>query len=105
MLELRFGLVGERPLTLDEVGRHFELTRERIRQIESKALTKLRHPCSPAAAGRALAVSTPAEEHAEQYENRAARPCETAGQRAAPVADCGLLSTLLVFRQVDPSRK
>ncbi len=58
VLELRFGLVGERALTLDEVGRHFDLTRERIRQIEAKALTKLRHPCSPAqAAGRALAAS------------------------------------------------
>ncbi|HAS08920.1 MAG TPA: hypothetical protein DCS55_00110, partial [Acidimicrobiaceae bacterium] len=57
VLELRFGLVGERPLTLDEVGRHFELTRERIRQIEAKALTKLRHPCSPAQRrGRAMAV-------------------------------------------------
>ena len=33
-------------LTLDEVGRRFNLTRERIRQIEAKALTKLRHPCS-----------------------------------------------------------
>ena len=56
VLELRFGLIGERPLTLDEVGRHFELTRERIRQIEAKALTKLRHPCSPSTRGRALAV-------------------------------------------------
>jgi RNA polymerase primary sigma factor len=46
VLELRFGLVGDRPLTLDEVGRHFDLTRERIRQIEAKALTKLRHPCA-----------------------------------------------------------
>jgi len=57
VLELRFGLVGDRPLTLDEVGRHFALTRERIRQIEAKALTKLRHPCSPAQRrGRAIAV-------------------------------------------------
>jgi RNA polymerase sigma factor (sigma-70 family) len=57
VLELRFGLVGDRPLTLDEVGRHFQLTRERIRQIEAKALTKLRHPCSPGGArGRAVAV-------------------------------------------------
>jgi RNA polymerase sigma factor (sigma-70 family) len=47
ILELRFGLAGDRPLTLDEVGRMFNLTRERIRQIEAKALTKLRHPCSP----------------------------------------------------------
>jgi RNA polymerase sigma factor (sigma-70 family) len=46
ILSLRFGLEGEQPLTLDEVGRQFNVTRERIRQIEAKALTKLRHPCS-----------------------------------------------------------
>jgi RNA polymerase sigma factor (sigma-70 family) len=46
ILSLRFGLAGEQPLTLDEVGRQFDVTRERIRQIEAKALTKLRHPCS-----------------------------------------------------------
>jgi RNA polymerase sigma factor (sigma-70 family) len=57
VLELRFGLVGDRPLTLDEVGRHFDLTRERIRQIEAKALTKLRHPCSPSARGRGRALA------------------------------------------------
>jgi RNA polymerase primary sigma factor len=57
VLELRFGLVGDRPLTLDEVGKHFQLTRERIRQIEAKALTKLRHPCAPGGArGRPVAV-------------------------------------------------
>jgi RNA polymerase primary sigma factor len=46
ILSLRFGLHGDEPLTLDEVGRRFNVTRERIRQIEAKALTKLRHPCS-----------------------------------------------------------
>jgi RNA polymerase sigma factor (sigma-70 family) len=46
ILALRFGLEGDQPLTLDEVGRQFNVTRERIRQIEAKALTKLRHPCS-----------------------------------------------------------
>jgi len=46
ILALRFGLRGEQPLTLDEVGQMFNVTRERIRQIEAKALTKLRHPCS-----------------------------------------------------------
>jgi RNA polymerase sigma factor (sigma-70 family) len=46
ILSLRFGLAGDQPLTLDEVGRQFDVTRERIRQIEAKALTKLRHPCS-----------------------------------------------------------
>jgi hypothetical protein len=47
VLELRFGLVGDRPHTLEEVGQKFELTRERIRQIEAKALSKLRHPAVP----------------------------------------------------------
>jgi len=41
VLELRYGLNGEQPCTLDEVGRAFEVTRERIRQIESQALKKL----------------------------------------------------------------
>jgi RNA polymerase sigma factor (sigma-70 family) len=48
VLALRFGLVTGEPLTLEEVGREFDLTRERIRQIESKALCKLRHPSTPA---------------------------------------------------------
>jgi RNA polymerase primary sigma factor len=47
VLSLRYGLGGTDPHTLEDVGRRFELTRERIRQIEAKALTKLRHPCSP----------------------------------------------------------
>jgi RNA polymerase sigma factor (sigma-70 family) len=46
VIDMRFGLSNDEPLTLDEVGRQFNLTRERIRQIEAKALTKLRHPCS-----------------------------------------------------------
>src|SRR5690606_33340013 len=44
VLMLRFGLVGGREYTLEEVGRRFNVTRERIRQIEAKALRKLRHP-------------------------------------------------------------
>ena len=42
MLELRYGLNGEHPRTLDEVGRTFNVTRERIRQIENQSLKKLR---------------------------------------------------------------
>jgi len=42
ILELRFGVSGERPHTLDEVGRAFNVTRERIRQIEAQGLRKLR---------------------------------------------------------------
>ena len=44
VLRLRFGLVDGRPRTLEEVGKEFNVTRERIRQIEAKALRKLRHP-------------------------------------------------------------
>jgi RNA polymerase primary sigma factor len=52
VLALRFGLAGGRPSTLEDIGQEFELTRERIRQIEAKALTKLRHPCTPASLRR-----------------------------------------------------
>jgi len=45
ILRLRFGLVNGRTYTLEEVGQKFGLTRERIRQIEGKALRRLRHPC------------------------------------------------------------
>ena len=44
VIKLRFGLEDGRPRTLEEVGKQFEITRERIRQIEAKALRKLRHP-------------------------------------------------------------
>ena len=44
VLELRFGLVDGSSRTLEEVGRQFQVTRERIRQIEAKALRKMRHP-------------------------------------------------------------
>ena len=44
VLRLRFGLYDGRTRTLEEVGREFNVTRERIRQIEAKALRKLKHP-------------------------------------------------------------
>ena len=44
ILQLRFGLEDGRSRTLEEVGKEFNVTRERIRQIEAKALRKLRHP-------------------------------------------------------------
>jgi RNA polymerase primary sigma factor len=44
VLELRFGLIDGKDHTLEEVSNYFNVTRERIRQIEAKALRKLRHP-------------------------------------------------------------
>ena len=44
ILTLRFGLDGGEPHSLEEVGRHFNLTRERIRQLQARAMCKLRHP-------------------------------------------------------------
>ncbi len=56
IIEMRYGLGGGDTATLDEVGRHFNVTRERIRQIEAKALAKMRHPSTPGGL-RELAVS------------------------------------------------
>jgi len=44
VVKLRFGLIDGQARTLEEVGKEFGVTRERIRQIESKTLAKLRHP-------------------------------------------------------------
>ncbi|HBU00638.1 MAG TPA: RNA polymerase subunit sigma, partial [Thermotoga naphthophila] len=44
VLRMRYGLLDGKPKTLEEVGQYFNVTRERIRQIEVKALRKLRHP-------------------------------------------------------------
>jgi len=54
ILSMRYGLEDGIPHTLDEVGRCFDLTRERIRQIEAKALMKLRHPANPTGLRRML---------------------------------------------------
>ena len=51
VLESRFGLGGLQEKTLEEVGKQFEVTRERIRQIETKSIRKLRHPARAASCG------------------------------------------------------
>jgi RNA polymerase sigma factor (sigma-70 family) len=56
ILKLRFGLDRGEPRTLEEVGEHFNLTRERIRQIEARAMSKLRHPSSDTGARDLLNV-------------------------------------------------
>ena len=44
VLRMHFGLEGGDPMTLQEIGRRFRLTKERVRQIKERALRKLRHP-------------------------------------------------------------
>lgn len=44
IIEMRFGLADGNPMTLEEIGKHFSVTRERIRQIEARALSKMREP-------------------------------------------------------------
>ncbi len=56
ILKLRFGIDRGEPRTLEEVGEHFNLTRERIRQIEARAMSKLRHPSADTGARDLLAV-------------------------------------------------
>ena len=56
ILKLRFGLDRGEPRTLEEVGEHFNLTRERIRQIEARSMSKLLHPSSDTGARDLLAV-------------------------------------------------
>jgi RNA polymerase sigma factor (sigma-70 family) len=56
ILRLRFGLDRGEPRTLEEVGAYFNLTRERIRQIEARAMSKLRHPSSDTGARDLLTV-------------------------------------------------
>ncbi|HEY7705211.1 MAG TPA: sigma-70 family RNA polymerase sigma factor [Acidimicrobiia bacterium] len=56
VIEMRYGLGPDEPKTLDEVGRYFNVTRERIRQIESKALAKMRHPSTPGKLRRLAAL-------------------------------------------------
>ena len=56
ILKLRFGLDRGEARTLEEVGEHFNLTRERIRQIEARAMSKLRHPSADTGARDLLSV-------------------------------------------------
>ena len=58
VLRLRFGLDRAPEQTLAEIGERFDLTRERIRQIEAKALTKLRHPCIAGTGGRTVTAAS-----------------------------------------------
>jgi RNA polymerase primary sigma factor len=58
VIELRYGFLDGSPRTLEEVGRGFGVTRERARQIEAKALTKLRHPSIPKDLRAAISEAT-----------------------------------------------
>ncbi len=90
ILKLRFGLDRGEPRTLEEVGEHFNLTRERIRQIEARAMSKLRHPSSDTGARDLLArlVACRHEEAAHPHRLRCAgldRGQEGSGAVTAPL--------------------
>ena len=111
MIELRYGFADGSPRTLEEVGRRFSVTRERARQIEAKALTKLRHPCvpkelrvgdhrsdrltpkrrrpPPAWSARQVVARPPA--HLDDLGR--ARPTPTPGRRRAPAGTRNTMST------------
>jgi DNA-directed RNA polymerase sigma subunit (sigma70/sigma32) len=57
VLKLRFGLDRGEPRTFDEVADHVDLSPERVRQIEARALSKLRHPCTDSGARDLLLAS------------------------------------------------
>ena len=83
VLELRYGLGGEHPRTLDEVGRTFNVTRERIRQIENQSLKKLQSPRGgPEAPRRRLSARRDARRHRRRAPATAAR--RASGSRARP---------------------
>ena len=55
VIRMRFGINSDKPMTLEAIGQHYGVSRERIRQIESKAIRKLRHPARAAALKEAMA--------------------------------------------------
>lgn len=55
VIRMRFGINSDKPMTLEAIGQHYGVSRERIRQIESKAIRKLRHPARAAALREAMA--------------------------------------------------
>ena len=54
IIRMRFGINADKPMTLEAIGQHYGVSRERIRQIESKAIRKLRHPARAAALKEAM---------------------------------------------------
>lgn len=97
VIKLRFGLGGEEPLTLEEVGLRFNVTRERIRQIESKALVKLSTPAKKENFAlymgdqfewsRPSAPSFFSEEISDSPENKHAREVGCVQQQSDPLMD------------------
>ncbi len=94
VIQLRFGLEDGRSRTLEEVGRDFNVTRERIRQIEAKALRKLRHPSrsrklkdyldrGPRYSTKEEALAAAAETHALRVQKRKRRELAVAAARDA----------------------
>ena len=107
VLELRFGLRGEEPRTLEEVGQRFGVTRERIRQIEAKTLNKLQaYPRHPAPAGVPGLGRAAARRGRPARRRAAARrgPCGRRRRSARPEAELAGSSARAGGGRADPAR-
>ena len=83
VVSMRFGLTDGQPKTLDEIGKVYGVTRERIRQIESKTMSKLRHPSRSRSCGTTW---TEPGEGTKGRDRRRAGESEAAEARAGPIA-------------------
>ena len=92
ILKLRFGLDRGEPRTLEEVGEHFNLTRERIRQIEARAMSKLRHPSSRHRRPRPARRLTPRSSRRRVRRGRPLSPCATTSPPPGP-SSCPTMPT------------
>lgn len=104
ILILRFGLGGEAPKGLDDTGKHFGVTRERIRQIEAKAIRKLKHP-SRRFVMMGLSWQLAVQEAKEMGEKLLTQKTEAQRQKVSPLTTYDIETTGIPTRIKNALRK